>query len=401
MKKTTLTVRLLVKQYINGELNIRKNNDSKEQESDSNYSLSFLEEDEDIELNLFIDTSKDITKLQIPNAFVDKIIEEKESLPVNFEGKKAKRNYIDYLDNLIDNQYEMNPALNLQSKRFQPNLIENNIIWGIQNNQNSCRYDTFLTLLCLKLKFLGIRFSGKTKDSWFNKLLSVSKNFMNNKKQAVKCFWLCNFNNGFDMDKPGNFGAIISSLFSIFSCLEFCNLMVRDQRFCNNCGLDTKTSNFQKIGPLLSINGSSNESIGLIDRLKKYFSSYRSYCPYCIGGGTEALTVTRSVLSMPKYAFIVLDYSFEELCKFHDYQEFITLNHKNYLIFAAIIKPNSIHFALILKDPIDPVSAKASKGWFLYDDLLNEGNLTVLHERVKEILHKNNFYILLYEIYEQ
>lgn len=176
--------------------------------------------------------------------------------------------------------------------------------------------------------------------------------------------------------------------------------MVTDQRVCNNSGMDKKISSSQKIGPLLSINGIPNENIGITERVKQYCSSYRTYYPCCIGGGKEELTVTRNILSMPKYIFIVLDYSFEALCKFHDYQEFIALNYQQYSIFAAITKLSSANFALILRDPIDPISIKLVKGWLQYDDLLNEGNLTAVNESVKELLCKHDAYILLYENYE-
>jgi len=183
----------------------------------------------------------------------------------------------------------------------------------------------------------------------------------------------------------------IAPLFNIFKCLDRCHLNVVDTKICSKCTFTEKES--RRIGPLISLNGNNVNKVGINKSLQNYLASTQWTCYVC----NNISETNREVFSFPSTMFLILDLSFPRLKKFSNYQEIIELSNSKYQLNAAITKPSENHFGLLLKEPKNILTNKKHTGWYLYDDMLNNGDIIPIKDDFVRTLNKNNGYILIYQ----
>ena len=282
-------------------------------------------------------------------------------------------------------------------KQNDTNLINElegkRISWNLTNYKDSCRYSSFWTLYRFKLYSYHNSFRTISKlkgSSWLNKLINLNNDLMNtNKLAAIESF--ANYNNttNLEMDQFGKVGSV-TPLFRIFSCLKICKMEITDTKNCNHCGLAYPPVT-SSIGPLFSLSGNILVNSGIENSLNSHFSP-SEWNWECCKKDSDMLT-KREVKTLPSLLFVVLDFSkFTALKNFKKYDETITLNEEKFNLCAAITKPMTNHFALLMKDP-----DALHQGWYEYDDCKHNGDIVPVTNEIKSILANKHGYILIFE----
>ena len=129
---------------------------------------------------------------------------------------------------------------------------------------------------------------------------------------------------------------------------------------------------------------------GIHKSLDSYFNPNRWSCEKCCK--FDKTKSKRTIFSIPRTLFLILDLEYKKLIKFSRYEIQINLQNKSLSLWAAVLKPSANHFALLVKN-----AENTSSKWYHFDDLMNQGDLIPISNFSRKTLNDYGAYILIYE----
>ena len=127
----------------------------------------------------------------------------------------------------------------------------------------------------------------------------------------------------------------------------------------------------------------------------KYLLSTDWTCELC--GDNANTSVSRTILSLPLFLFVILDMEYSELLTISECPETLKFRNSTFQLSAVIAKPASNHFNLLMKDPGPIYSVMKRDYWYLYDDQINGGDIIPLASNLQDTLKEHHAYILIFQ----
>ena len=184
---------------------------------------------------------------------------------------------------LLDNKKESKPPIKEKKSEQSPikemksehNLSRLDwIVW----KENSCRYDSFLTVFCLVIfnKNPEVFTKLKNKNEEMKKLMTFCEHLNELDFEKRFEFWKCRENKKLDGEKSTYLKiGYVSSLFSVFFNISANKVLYNYMKSCDNCKFFSKVQ--RKTGNLLGLNADMNagglENESLRAKIEKFFAS--------------------------------------------------------------------------------------------------------------------------------
>ena len=262
---------------------------------------------------------------------------------------------------------ENNFKLNLNLKLNNDNIIPTDFIW-LKNNNNSCRYDVFITLyiFCLfdYLEDNFILLNDQLKD--IQKLMRILKNDPNehNKSMIWNYFILKQIdistteidNKNIIVETGFGISGYVVQLLKIFKNNTYFCLKEQRHEKCEICGYD-KVFEEEMHNHLLVIN-EFTVKIKNIETILSYSLIYDGLtnCEICkLGENTTSCRIYYNIINYPKYLFILFDFSsYTQILKNEIYIKNLlvpNIEFKNtikYRLKGCITAPYANHFTFII-----------------------------------------------------
>jgi len=330
------------------------------------------------------------------------------------KGKENKKGKIKKRSKSISKKFLNNktmPSLKLKSKRepFKPKRnkeskldpLKPSLYKPVQcfiNSNNSCRYDSFLSFYLYSIyNSFDPCFVHDTKDISKELMnLYITCDYVSEGKSLEKCrddFWMTCYHNKIDDEKFGQQG-FITNLFRVFNHVKDFRLEYEERGFCSKCKYD-KTTKFKTKVPLISI-ANQYRSTSFANSYLNLFEKQFFVCPEC---SSSTYSISKFITEEPKYLALIDD---DFLSSSQNNSSFLKLspNFRNsfsgneYLLLGSINIPYPNHYSTLLKDPYFDFQIQ-SKGFYLYDGLLEGGRIQLVKD--KEI-EETKPYIAIYKV---
>ena len=304
----------------------------------------------------------------------DGLLKDKESKPTKTYKKSDKTT------NLPIQIVQIKHTKDHVKKSYKNALGHNWIEW--QNN--SCRYDSFMTIFALKLFPLFSNFCAYQADKrnkfyeTYILLVKTTENLINhsinsNRQNQILEFWNNMFQTGIDENKPGEYG-YVTSLLCLLTPLLKLRPFVSEKTKCQKCTIEY--SNRFRWNLPIQIQDINDLKLNSI---QSYFDWYlgkkKQECEIC---KEKAKEIIWSYQDEPN--FIILEYINAKKRDNFKFNELIEskLTHSRFELIATINTPFLNHFNCTINEPILAGEKSTLKGWWIHDGTLNQGRITPL-----------------------
>jgi len=290
----------------------------------------------------------------------------------------------------------------------------------IKWHQNSCRYDSFLTVFCLCL-FSKHQDIFEAESFRENCSFRAAYNFLVKTAQHIntngfeKRFDLWSFMNlpihlsatglskvPLDPAPVGKFGSV-STLLTLFNALSYMQIYSIVGTNCYKCHSKSCQRSLFKVPIIFE----EVPALSVQDCINYYFSKKRNlFCSICISNTKSEQSL---LINSPPYLILYFETEGQPINfegKGFIYSDEINLyvvegesyNFKEkkpikYRLIATINSPTQIHFNCSFKNP--KINGIIYSGWFFHDGLQNKGN--IVFKKSFEVMLNENPFVLFYE----
>ena len=254
--------------------------------------------------------------------------------------------------------------------------------------ENSCRYDCFLSLYTLRLHTRIPDFDEKNADAkhryqkQYISLFQVANalknaDSMEERGNIVMNFWDEMYKAKIDENPIGKMG-FVQELLALFLPLFSIQPFLEEERTCGFCGYKELV---KKRWPLpIKIHETGNLNFSSIQQYYNWFVGYRplEHCEACLQDKLENKVNIAIVPKIIVIEFIPTTKQRAGQKKSFEYSTFIeskNLKSKHSLI-ATINNPTPLHFNCAISEPLNTVDKKVTQGWSMHDGLQNSGKVT-------------------------
>ena len=254
--------------------------------------------------------------------------------------------------------------------------------------ENSCRYDCFLSLYTLRLHTRIRDFDEKNADvkhRYQKQYISLfqAANALKNadsieeRGNIVMNFWDEMYKAKIDENPIGKMG-FVQELLALFLPLFSIQPFLEEERTCGFCGYKELV---KKRWPLpIKIHETGNLNFSSIQQYYNWFVGYRplEHCEACLQDKLENKVNIAIVPKIIVIEFIPTTKQRAGQKKSFEYSTFIeskNLKSKHSLI-ATINNPTPLHFNCAISEPLNTVDKKVTQGWSIHDGLQNSGKVT-------------------------
>jgi len=252
----------------------------------------------------------------------------------------------------------------------------------------SCRYDSFLTIFTLTLypKFKEFEKSKADKRSrnykFYTELCDASESLIKVKtigerQNIVEAFWGKMFQANFDDIQPGKMG-IIQQLMAFFQPLTSLQPYIKRVQHCRFC---TFNESKKVRWPLpISIQGLGDLNFSSIQQYYNWFINEKNieHCEVCYQKQKEVFS--EDVKNEPSLLFLELILRDNEESVHPNFTFNLELvnqkTNSKFQLFATLNRPSDNHFNCSIFEPHLGKNGKQIEGWFLHDELLNQGRIS-------------------------
>ena len=296
----------------------------------------------------------------------------------NEKDKGPKIRYNKVTNCLPANELKLSKQTNLTAKIKKKSVALNRIEW-LKWNNNSCRYDSFLSVFALGLKGKFPDFDKKHANrkhklyEWYSLLCKTADSLQETspKTEIIQNFWKCLYEGKIDENEPGSEGSV-QELFHLFQPLFSFQPFFVKEMLCQFCQYREK-KNLRWPLPI-KIQDFNDLKVNSVQEYFDWHISKKSLarCDVC---HQNELEITSRYHKEPKIIFIeiISTHKRKKSFEYNTTIKGINANSKFCLI-AMVNMPTSNHFTCSIYEPkLQDIIYE--KKWFIHDGYKNQGKL--------------------------